>query len=418
MNAEGIFKRYLCILAAAAVAGIFISVALVVVVDPYRLYQVADLAGLNRVKPQPARYQKQIKLHGARTTNANTLILGNSRAELGLDPDHPGFHAAGISAYNLALPGTGVSTAREQLLKLQGDGLRPVRIIVGVEFLDFLRDPAKRYGLRANDAPSIIDELSWQMDILFSMDSMVDSVKTVALQRAHNPKSITARGFNPLLEYNTFAREGGYYTLFQQRAQENAKRFIQLPRGLVADSTGRSPEFADLHTMIDSAAEANTDVHLVIYPYHAQILGMFEEVGLDKTFAQWKALMLREVESVKEARPSARITLWDFSGFSTFQCEPIPQKGDKKTQTQWYWEAGHFKPALGNEILSRLLVPRADGSEAPFGMILTKENLADNEARIARERAECVAKHPALLEDARVLIDEARSAAGREALRN
>jgi hypothetical protein len=120
MTTERDFKRFLMIGGSVVAAGVIASVALVALIDPYRLYGITEIAGVNRVKPLPTRYQNQIKMHGALEHRADTFILGNSRAELGLNPEHA---ALGSSAFNLALAGTSLGTGREQLEHLQDVGV-------------------------------------------------------------------------------------------------------------------------------------------------------------------------------------------------------------------------------------------------------------------------------------------------------
>lgn len=407
MTTERDFKRFLTIGGIVVAAGVIASAALVALIDPYRLYGATEIPGINRVKPLPTRYQNQIKMHGALKHQADTFILGNSRAELGFNPQHA---ALGASAYNLALAGTSLGTGREQLEQLHEVGVKPKRLVVGVEFLDFLLDPSKPAPMREARPKSPLDELAWRADTLFSMDSLSDSLKTLRLQRVSDPQSITARGFNPLREYNKFARDDGYYAIFQQRAVENAKRFVRLPRGLVDHVSGSSPNIDSLRAILAHGVRDQTEMHLVIYPYHAQILAMLDEAGLASSFDKWKALLASEVERVRAANPNARVTLWDFSGYSAYQCEAIPAKGDKMAKTRWYWEAGHFKPALGDVVLSRIL---ADGRSSPatFGFVLDDASIAANKERIRSERAQCVLDQPELFERVRALIEAARGAA-------
>ena len=72
----------------------------------------------------------------------------------------------------------------------------------------------------------------------------------------------------------------------------------------------------------------------------------------------------------------------------------IPQEGDRKTVPRWYWEGGHFKKQLGDLLLERLMVERP--RQNAFGFALDGKTLTSNQVRIAAERAECVARQPAL----------------------
>lgn len=405
MTTEGKFERFLAVGAAVVAAGAITSAAFVMIMDPYRLYSIIERTGINQVKPVPTRYQNEIKLHGAIQRKADTFILGNSRAEIGFNPEHP---ALGTSAYNLALAGTRLTTARGQLEYLDTVGVAPARLVIGVEFLDFLIDPGHARPVRAAKPKTAFDDLTWKADALFSIDSLIDSLKTLRLQRASDPQSITARGFNPLLHYNKFAREGGYYPIFQQRAVEYAGRFVRAPRGLIVRASGSSPDIDALRALIAYGIKGNADVDLVIYPYHVQIMAMLEEAGLAGTFEEWKAILVREVATARAANPDARITLWDFSGYSTFQCEAVPAKGDKLTHTKWYWEAGHFKQALGDIMLDRIVGRNSGHESQSFGFELNDGTVASNQVRVSAERAACFAAQPGLFQEAHALVTKAR----------
>jgi hypothetical protein len=388
--------------------GLLLCIGTVVVVDPYRLYGLVDVAGFNRIKPQPERYQEQIKVLGALNTKANVIIVGNSRAEIGLDPTFGGFAAPGISTYNMALAGSALSTSKRELDDLHRYGIRPARLIIGVDFLDFLIDPAMpRVASHADLGPPISDNFRWKFDALFSISSVADALTTIRMQHAIDAQTMTSRGFNPLLEYFRHARNEGYYPLFRQRATEYAKTFVKKPRGLIEQATGSSADLDTLHAILAHAASEKTQLDVVIYPYHGAMLAMFDQVGLDPVFARWKSLLTHNVESIRTAYPNAQVTLWDFSGFSPYQCEVIPARGDKKTATRWYWEAGHFKPALGNLVLERIL----GGPERPgdFGVPLTSSNLGQNQQRFELERVACKQSYPALFSEADALVTAARA---------
>lgn len=388
------FRRFLTWTTMVGVAGAATSVALVVAVDPYRLYGGAERPGFNTVKPQPVRYQKQIKLEHARSRDADTFIVGNSRAEIGFDPAYPGLAANGARPYNLALAGTRLQVAREQLEELAAAGRHPKRLLVGAEFLDFPIDPATIQGPPALPERGKVAELTWRFNTLFSIDSVWDAVRTVRLQKSHFPSSMTELGSNPLLEYKQLARDEGYYALFSQRAQDYRKRFERIPRALISPATGTSREFEQLKAVVAFGTRNDAPVDIVIYPYHAQIMRLYEEAGMLPMFDEWKNRLTALANELRAAHPGARIRLWDFSGYSPYHCERIPAKGDRRAETRWYWEAGHFKAEFGNRILARILgEPRHDPR---LGMELRSESLAANRERIANERAACLEAYPEL----------------------
>lgn len=386
------FKSYLAILALALTGGALLLVAFVIIVDPYGLYGVVRRDNFNAVKPGLSRYQSQIKQEHALRRRPQFIILGNSRAEIGFDPRASALSALG-TGYNLAIPGTGLATSASQFAQLRQAGIRPRTVIAGMEFIDFL-NPAVASAARpaAATAPSAHGRIFWRFDALFSLASVKDAVHTLRIQHDGEATTLSADGFNPLLEYGAHVRRDGYHKMFTQRARESAA-------GLRRKSTHgfATEDFLVLRAFLLAMAATQADIKLVIYPYHAQLLAMFEAAGLWPLFDEWKDQLVLAIGEVRARYPDARISLTDFSGYGAYNCEPIPAANERGRATRWYWEAGHFKKALGDIVLQRLMSPQENApGEGQFGMPLDVARLEENRARIAQERSSCAAAQPAL----------------------
>ena len=402
------FLRFLRCLMGACFLGILAVISLVLVIDPYRIYRWIDVPGFNSVKPQPDRYQEQIKLSNVRASNANAFIFGNSRAEIGLNPEYEGFANAGLSVYNLALSGTRISVTLRELEFLKKSGIKPEFAVLGVEFLDYLVNPDDHAPLAstsiANNARDV-NQLKWQFDALFSLTAVADSLKTLQIQKDDEAETISPRGQNPFLEYKKYVRQEGYYPIFQQRALEYAKTFTHKPQGLRFNSSGTSPELDGLRAVLAILASESKESHVIIYPYHAQILAMFEQTGLWPVFEQWKRALAVEIDLINTRDPNANITLWDFSGYSEIQCELIPEKSDKHAATHWYWEAGHFKQEYGNLMLAQILSNRLGKPvQRSTGLKLDIQDFDFNQERIRQEKTNCIAVYPTVFELSYALI--------------
>lgn len=138
------FRRFLRQFAIFVLGGILLVVAFVLIVDPYDQYRLVVRPGFNLVKPGLARYQNELKLAKAVRLHPDVLILGHSRAEAGLDPESAALARQGLSAYNLAIPGSSIADARRQMEFLFQNGIRPKVIILGMEFLDFMEAPRQK----------------------------------------------------------------------------------------------------------------------------------------------------------------------------------------------------------------------------------------------------------------------------------
>jgi hypothetical protein len=399
------FPTYLRWLLATVALGGAAVMTFVAIVDPYGLYQQrAAPASWHAVKPGLSRYQDEIKQSQAAALAPAILIQGNSRAEIGFDPDGPALSNAG-PAYNLAVSGSSIAVAHAQLARLLRTGQRPRLLLLGVEFLDFIDAPrnATSASVVASVAPASDARDFWRFDSLFSLRALEDAWRTLQIQHEPDAETMTAHGFNPLHEYRAMARSEGYYALFRQRAEENARVYLRKAGGV--PSAG---DAAHLAALLRLAAGAGVEVKLLIYPYHAQILALFEQAGLWPAFEAWKARLVDQVAAARLADPKARIALYDFSAFWPFNCEPIPEKGDVVSETRWYWEGGHFKSALGEQVLARVMEP--SDAASGFGFLLEPgaKSAVANRRRIAEGRARCFAVYPALFSESVALVQASR----------
>ena len=428
MNSSRMFARYLRWMLVTILSGCLLVAVSVFVIDPYRLYQVVRIPGFNDIRPAPQQDREEIKLALARKARANAFIMGNSRAELGLDPAVLRNNGTNLRPYNLAISGSNISLSRRELNYLKSVGVTPDKIILGVEFLDFMVNAEAELpslsGKKISTTAYPADKLQWRFDSLFSMNSLNDAYATLRVQQGQELPAITAEGFNPMQDYSQYVREEGYYAIFRQRAEEYAKTFVRKPHDLAFSRTGSSPARDDLDAMIDLAGQQGVALQLLIYPYHAQMLVMFEQAGLWQSFEAWKELLAHKVARAQQKFPALQIQLWDFSGFSAYQCEPVPAKNDRHTSMKWYWEAGHFKKALGDVMMARMQ-PWHDASNTTsaedamqlelssgttadvFGFRLATDTLRENRERIVQERARCLASEPALFVEAMELISNA-----------
>lgn len=405
VQAPALFARFTRRFAVVLAALIALSVTAVVAMDPYRLYGTPTRAALNAKKPYPEHFQAEIKSTLALRQNAKGLLLGNSRMEIGFDPAVATFPQAAQPVFNLGIPGTGIENTVALLDRLLARGLRPQAIVLGIELTDFYDDPAARFD--AAQPESVLDTLRWRFETTFSMTALGDAWQTWRLRNSAL-EGMTAQGLNPLAAYQKLAKQDGYYTLFRQKAEQSARSYARLSSKHLAN--GPSTSLSALRHVMDLAAREGIGLELLIHPTHAQALALLEAQGLWQPFETWKRMMVGEVERVSAASPAARIRLWDFSGFGGARCETIPPKGDRTSTMRWYWEAAHYRPELGAEVLATMFEsdyrsPLVDAT------LLTSQTLNTSFARIAAERQTCVATQPQLFEDVRQIA--AKVAAGR-----
>jgi hypothetical protein len=122
---------------------------------------------------------------------------------------------------------------------------------------------------------------------------------------------------------------------------------------------------------------------VVINPVHAVQLETLRIAGLWPTFEQWK----RDVVGLAEKGPGPAIPVWDFTGYEGPPAEPVPPDDDRASRMKWFFECSHFTEALGDRVLSRVLLPAERGTEDDsFGARLESGSLEAHLDRIRQDR--------------------------------
>jgi hypothetical protein len=374
----------LCLCAAAVVN---------VIVDPYSVYGLVDRRGLNHVKPHAGTHGEAAKMHMLVRAAPVALVLGNSRAEVGFDPEHAAWPQAMRPVFNAALPGTGPGTSLQFLrhalaVARQTGGPAPRLVVWGVDFMDFLPSPQ---SLPATTKSVIASEggdlrtVTGRMQATLTLDALLDSLATVAAQRDPYSQHLTAQGFNPMRDYERIAAQEGYRALFRQRSESQVRTLVAWAALSPRPRVDQAEEFETVRQVMALCAQEGIELKIVLYPYHARLLHSVRLAGIWGEFEAWKTALVRTVDE-ESLRLGNQVPVWDFALFNSRMVEMVPRPGDRQSVLLGYWEAGHFKQALGDLVLARVLDAVAVDDE--FGLQLSSLNV------------------PAVLERQRQLADE------------
>ena len=365
---------------------------IIVVVDPYRVFDWVDMAGFNARKPRAMEQAYLNKVAALASIRPERIIVGNSRAQVGLDPES-GQWRDSLITYNAALAGTGPGTSLSFMRAARVAG-RLREAVIGLDFLDFLVDdkipavaPVAALPMVADPRPPRADAPSLDAKALIgvtvSFDALLDSVYTVATQDIDAMPDLTRLGFLPMRDYVAMAKHEGYGAFFLQRDQENAAAYLRDPKALFDASGHTSSEWRHLSEMKTLCDGLERGCTFLIYPYHAHILETFAMTGLWNAFEEWKRELVRRLDPGSTTDNGSRIVLWDFSGYHRYACERVPQLGDRTATMLWYWEAGHFKRELGDRIIARI----RSGGDEDLGTRLDASTIESVLARIRQGEA-------------------------------
>ena len=347
------------LIAAIAVVGINYTV------DPYGVFGSPRVPGLNEYKVDISNYVRLSKKYNPLRVQHNALIVGNSRVEIGISPAQHCFHNAGMKVYNLGVPGASVQTQLAYALNIIHQ--QPVNtVFLSLDYTDFTWTRKRnrfdyqplfentsgefRYTASGKDNPAFTSVLMLDYyQSLFSLDSLVSSLKTVAMQdSAASDRDDT--GFNPARDFEEAVRIEGPSALFDQKMSDLRDHF-SIPWYL-RDEEGRlDPSFDDLKFFLDFAVNRNIKVYLFINPFHEIYWELLRKRGQMRLNVEW----LNAVEAMVQKYPDDSVSLWDFSGDSPFTQEAVPVQGEMSGPLQWFWEPSHYRVQLGDLMIEAML---------------------------------------------------------------
>jgi len=371
------------------VATVAILAALVgfnLLVDPYRLLDVAVIRGFNDIKPAAYKQEEIAKPYGELRVRPQTLLLGNSRPSVAFDPDRLETLGGPSHIYNFGVPGFSIYNVRRFLQHaLAAGGVRAV--VLTLDFTDFLEPETPRRDEPAGFARLLVDaegapsRMRWARRVsdfatgFASIDALVDAAGTV-LSQDPAAGTVSARGYLDK-DFERVIQSDGQYLLFLQKNKASAAAVASAPKRLAAqtDATG---SYAELRRIIDLCAARNVSLVLVVPPYHADYLEIFRQYGRWPQFENWKRLLAASAAEAGGTDPSRQVKVWDFADYDRWTTEAVPPQRDRRIM-QWYWESGHYRPELGNLMWKRMFDPASAEPLAELGQELRPETI---EARL------------------------------------
>ncbi len=360
---------------------IFITTMVVVsinyFVDPFGITGAPRVPGLNEYKVDISSRVRLMKKYSPLMSQHNVLVVGNARSEIGINPAHHCFAANGMIVYNMGLPGANVRDQVSYAANVMNH--QPVKaVFLSLDFTDFIFTRRKtgryvqktlwehqergfKYRADGEDNPAYLSGLVVDYySALFSLDSLISSFKTLALQGKF-ASDRTAAGFNPARDYNGVLQVEGSSALFDQKMKDLREHFA-VPWYLVDSEGGMDTSFDEVRRFLDLARQKQARVYLFINPLHEIFWTLLRDRGLTSLNEAW----LEEIQKLVKDYPTDTVTLWDFSGDSPYIHEPVPAPGIKTGTLRWFWEPSHYREELGGLMIETMLSERC-GTDEAFG---------------------------------------------------
>lgn len=333
------------------------------VIDPYMLFQSVRVPHFNDKKPTAAGRSRLYKPYNVISIRPQTIIVGNSRPEMGLDPKSTCWPPESGIVYNMTFPGLGPYAQVRALFHAVEVG-EVKNILLGVDFADFLDERSKTktvYWPKQNSDffdRLLVDELFqenkgyWLSKIkdfttaLFSLNALNDSIYTL-LSQTSNSSNRTYLGFNTSRDYYEIIRYEGVWVLFEQAKMKLEKRFSKT--GLsIFDSKQWSVELEAIKRAVQLSVEKNIQLTIFINPYHYTYLETIHKTGYWSAFEHFK----KSLKNIMNQYGKGKVKLWDFALYSKYTVSPVPRKNIDTVPFQWFWEPAHYKAELGDVMLA------------------------------------------------------------------
>lgn len=367
------------------------------IVDPFDSFQIINIDGLNTNKPALYTNNSVAKARNVNKLKPVSLVLGNSRSEVGINPDSDLWRGAGYPRFNLSLASGDIADALT-FLKF-ANTIQPVKhVILTADFLMFKADrvTTKNRETKRKDRLNQFYEdegptVSWFYS-LFSLDALKASLHTLGIQDSTREYRYTRNGMRSyrILEFEQ--QRSGHHRMFEQSEKyfKNEKFYEKIDNDhyLFSAKTRTAPGLDAFQELLEMCNKNNIELVIFISPVHARQLNLIKQYKNWEEFENWKRTLVDIMHNANQNRaPDQQIALWDFSGYNAITTEMVPVTGDNKTKMKWYWESSHYKEITGDIILKRMFnhplpAPVADD----FGVRLTKENIESHINRINSKR--------------------------------
>tara|TARA_R110002049_G_scaffold285698_2_gene466852 strand:+ start:74112 stop:75374 length:1263 start_codon:yes stop_codon:yes gene_type:complete len=361
-----------CIVAILLVAGIN------GVVDPYLRFEWFRIERVNAYRPKAVGQVRMAKAYQIRRVEPRTVVLGNSRVDLGIDPQSKTWPANVSPVYNAGQPGGGM-WANLYYLRHAAYGRKIDHVVLGVDFFDFFRDQSKSSEIDSSrndvrrlltDAEGRSNQQRWKSLVsdtvrsIASISAMCDSALTVASQSDPNVADIGTRGLTSGEPFRPIIWRQGQRSLVDEK-NADYRRKLQVKNGDIFDRSNdrtKDRESADwdyLDELIGFCDENEIRLTVFLHPYHAELLQLIDQSDRWRFFDDWKRELVVRCERSNQA-----IDVWDFACVTPVTSEPIPQPEDRDTIMRWYWESGHYRREAGELILACMFGDAADRDRA------------------------------------------------------
>ena len=303
-----------------------------VVVNPFLMFEKSKIIDSFDKKPEAATRVRTFKKYQAENQGYEALIVGNSRVEMGLDPNSQFF--ANQHVYNVGVPGISVNAQiayANNLMRTNAIGT----VFIGVDFADFI----SRQAPQNTPYEFISDDYEDYLAATLSLDALNASLVTIFSQN-QNASTRTVQGFNPANDYIPILKNEGQMVLTDQKLTSLATQIKGARFYKVEMNAAQNSSLMTLKEALFNWKDKGKKVVVFINPYQDLYYEVLTKEGLSQDFEIWS-------ETIKEIAISTNSTFFDFTELGKSHSNLKNNEGE----LAYFWEPAHYKRELGEEML-------------------------------------------------------------------
>lgn len=354
---------------------VILFVALVnIIVDPYAIFRFVEKENFNKEKASINHNTFVPKVMSLNRIKPDILVMGTSRASIGIDPTHKLIKGDDKRSFNFSV---GSASVEELFLTVKYvNGINKLKkVVFGLDMLSFNAYRGVRKTFTKDEVVLKNTYLNKHaFNAVFSLNSFKASLETVRKQGRPKNLIITDKGHVGFNEGYVNAKKG-HRDMFLSTERDYLKNnWYPLPHNKFAFVNDERDVFKSFKEMLEYLREENIEIYFYISPVHARLMELMKIDDIYDDFEDWKKALVYIAESDNKLHEQEQqLKIYDFAYYNKYTKEEVPLKGDRKTQMQWYWEDSHFRKELGDKIIDRIF--KKENSEKDFGVLLTKENI-------------------------------------------
>jgi len=388
-------RRYVWLIFGCGIVAMAALFGVMRFMDPYYYYGSGDRPRINATRYGAVDYPEMAKVYSVEWFKPRAVIMGSSRAQIGLDPEHRAF--AHHPVYSLAYPG---SSMRRTLALFQhavaNNDIR--QVVLTVDMFVFRANSAgdsefvRLSVLPDGSKPDLVKH--WRARLL---DFWRNSFSSAAIKQA-SADLLTNTGAFDLRQMRWIMRRDGHNELRNAHNFDYEAIFGAVEASYSKDYlTGEfclslkpgESSLGDLGTLVKRAREIGIDLRIAISPVHVSLVEVIDRSGLWRTWEAWK----REIVRLAEIESGGSTPVFDFSGYNGVTTEAVPI-GAVAVQMNNYWDPSHYKRDIGNRVLD-VVLGNQDSSDSGFGVRLTSANVETHLEAIRKDQASWRERNPA-----------------------